>query len=1536
MLRSMRRMASIGLLMATIVLAGCPTNPDPVLSVTPLALNFGANENSKTLRIQNRGGGTLTWTATISEGAPWLTMEVVSGTKQAQMVEGESTDEIDTIALNLDSEVLAQSTARTATVVVSSNAGSQTVNVSVTALSPGTIAISPTSLAFGDSGSTMDVTISNDGAQSASYAIDIPEDAPWLSSSLASNPELQGGGADAVTFSVDRTGLQAGNFSTTVQVTSGDPNVVLGTIVVTMTVPPLIVSTGLLDFGPLTEPATQPLRIRNPSDAAVALVIESSVDGGGAPWFVFTNPPVTSLGGLASVSLGVSASPVGLPPGEYTGTITVTAPGADEDVPDFVTTVAVRMEVPGFSISPESIGFGEITQEVQGSFVIENLLSEALAYRITVPAGNPWLSVSSPSGELPARGLRTIQVDADPSTVAPGNYSAELLVEFGEEGSGLEGTVAVTMSRPQPAQLEASPKNIFFGTGLIEQRIAIWNIGIGTINWRIASAGFPGWLSLSPTDGSGVASGSVTGDETDEVTLRVDRSMAPPDTFELEHSFTITASGDATNTITINLTAAIPLTPDFVLEADAVDDRGIATLAVAAGVESRTFIIRNEGTGTLDWSFGELPSWIASLSPSQGSLEPNVQQTVTLTVDREGLVTPGVQEFLEISTNDPNNERVLLDVAVSVPPVIIIGTDRSALGFQDDESARLLSIANFGDPGTILNYQVVSNQEWLSISPATGTSEGTISAIKDFQEHSVTVDRSRLDGEGASGRLIISAFLIEDGVAVPDPSIAPVEVPITVEAAPLTIESAMPRKRVPSLVRNLLMLRNIRSEVIPIPISRLESVGDAFRIAENEVPLELSETNQFLKRDYSANVLILLDFSGSMLESAQAVLDDGQLGDPALLAEDPLKTIYLQTISQMIAEMPAHYRVGLGIFNDHAIPEQGVVRTINPSDGEPAFTSDKAVLQARLASISVRDNGATDLLPAVEEGSNILLAQDSNDNLRPFDDADMKALVVVTDGRDTSLSRVTETANLIFNQGVRLFMIGWGQQVQADPIIRLTTTTGGHYYSTSARATGQQDPFGVPIRIPLVSELEDWTHLDAGDECDQSLANDLDSQVLLSYTTLNEEPSVVVRLDLTFNDPNDQNSECLVEQGQISGGTEYRQQDFFSISGDNRAGQISLRTEGISGNEATVYVRADYIPRNITRLSFNITLTSLESPSLVITRVPQTEGGLISDWDVGGAAPTYTYSSPDGEPIRFSDFGDLLEIRVTNITQAFFLNFEVTDPIYDAGNFETKYVTHPDSILVNSEPFLATSFPAPFFDSRPAPTVTDSSFTIFVDDAIDQVEIDVFNLGGSHVPPGAVPDPITGEFDPEGIVNIGLFWEAAIGASSNFLTFEENTQQTGFVTSTDTPSTVFVNLDRSALPPGNRRGEVLFTYGSGSVNVSGSLDPVVIRYQVQVPEFLISEPFINFGFTPDSQEVGITNVGQSTLQWEVDTSAFPSWLELSSVAGASGPDETTFTTINIIRENLPEGEQEHTIVFNADFANPATLTVAAEGLPIPP
>jgi hypothetical protein len=47
--------------------------PNPVLVVSPITLDFGSTDNSKTFQISNSGSGTLTWTVTENPDKAWLT-----------------------------------------------------------------------------------------------------------------------------------------------------------------------------------------------------------------------------------------------------------------------------------------------------------------------------------------------------------------------------------------------------------------------------------------------------------------------------------------------------------------------------------------------------------------------------------------------------------------------------------------------------------------------------------------------------------------------------------------------------------------------------------------------------------------------------------------------------------------------------------------------------------------------------------------------------------------------------------------------------------------------------------------------------------------------------------------------------------------------------------------------------------------------------------------------------------------------------------------------------------------------------------------------------------------------------------------------------------------------------------------------------------------------------------------------------------------------------------------------------------------------
>ena len=729
-------------------------------------------------------------------------------------------------------------------------------------------------------------------------------------------------------------------------------------------------------------------------------------------------------------------------------------------------------------------------------------------------------------------------------------------------------------------------------------------------------------------------------------------------------------------------------------------------------------------------------------------------------------------------------------------------------------------------------------------------------------------------------------------------------------------------------------MRDVQYKAIPIPETRLDSVGEKFAIFENDEAIENHETSRFLTsgKNLRTNVYILLDYSGSMYESALSVADRRISG-----ADDPLQALYERAIVQLLDELPDHYRVGLAVFNERG---SAALREIR-DDGGPLFTRDKALLQQRLESIQVVDHGATQLLPALESAGVTLAYEDWDLNRLPFDDADLRAIICVTDGRlTTPPGNVTDTADILTALFVRPLFISWGADVIADPLIRIATPTGGHFYSTRNDPTGELDPFGSPIRVPVVSQLENWCHLDAGDPCDQSVPNDLDSQVAFTYITLREGANTRVEARLTFDDPNDQDGDCIEEQGEISGSFTKNQLDFESIAGDPRMGQISLHTDGVQAdNSAVVLVRADYFPRNVSEIQLTMKfLTAPDTPPTedgtdidppTVRQLPVTEGGIIPVESLTRAAWTetltvippslpdepnttyvYTYTSNDGTPLRYGDFGDLIELAFTGTPDRFQIHLEVTGPVYDAADPNVKYFTHPIAMVVQPEEFIGTSFPSPYISTEPMYT-NDDPITIDLGSTEDEAVITIHNLGGNHDPTG-----------------VWLAWAPAIGESNVFMAMDPD--DGGIVTSAFDPQTFTLTADR-VLSPGEYYMEIYLIYSYGTLGILYESDPVWVYYTVDDPVLTLST---NTVLVPTGAEEGaftVVNTGQSVLQWYIlDTDLLPNGVLLSSDGGGLGADEDQLVLVYVDRDDFDLGASPFTLYLETSDGQSAVIEVQVE------
>lgn len=198
-----------------------PGNAQPVLGVSATEFDFGLETQSFDVSINNTGNAVLDWSASSSDS--WLTLSRSSGSV--------SPTGSQSLTLNVSREGLNEGTF-TATVTVSSNGGEATLNASmeVPSQSP-VLALSVTSLDFGETNDLQSITIENTGLQDLNWSASTDQD--WLSLSSTSGTVAAASSQD-INVNIDRSGLADGSYSGQISFTSdgGDATVAIDMTVV--------------------------------------------------------------------------------------------------------------------------------------------------------------------------------------------------------------------------------------------------------------------------------------------------------------------------------------------------------------------------------------------------------------------------------------------------------------------------------------------------------------------------------------------------------------------------------------------------------------------------------------------------------------------------------------------------------------------------------------------------------------------------------------------------------------------------------------------------------------------------------------------------------------------------------------------------------------------------------------------------------------------------------------------------------------------------------------------------------------------------------------------------------------------------------------------------------------------------------------------------------------------------------------------------------------------------------------------------------
>ena len=779
---------------------------------------------------------------------------------------------------------------------------------------------------------------------------------------------------------------------------------------------------------------------------------------------------------------------------------------------------------------------------------------------------------------------------------------------------------------PLPTSSYVSPFSVYplafnFGNDLDEDVMYIASDG-AAVSWEIT--GLPAWLSVSP------ASGTTT--SLTPVTLRVDRTQVQNDT----QSFEVTSSaGDFTIWVTVGGSLPSDTEPGDVVPGDnpilevtgdSVGDNGEAVVQIGATDTVGQFTVANAGTGTLTWYLPEeeedgFPEWLipeeggatAGLSPTGGTVGAT-PQTVTVTIRRLAELDAGqITHTFTIMTLD--GQEATIRVAFVMPIRPIIGVSLTGISYSSEISMNFgttldageFYVGNLSEPGNELNYVVTSDQDcWLFATPATGRSYGLSGGV-DGQRVGVAVYRGGLSSDADGGILTVSAYeLNAQGEIEIREDVTPATVSISVEAPVLSIDSAVPWMVIPSQLRFPFIMRDSRDAPVTPTLSL---TNPRITIFEDGVALDPYETSQVVTDTYRINLAVLMDYSGSMLSSAQTAL--GTAGDPTAL-----QNVYEQTVIPEIinntTDLPANTSIGLFAFYSFDL--------VTPVDVIQDFTTNRGVLETQLRGFSAPQNGPTQILAAIDFTSYELYEFEqggTGDQVTGYADGVINAILLISDGQLTTPSAtedIIETTERAVDRQARVFSVSWGTSPNHALNAQLASETIGQFYPSGTTCQTKTTKATVSSMSDRLGEV----------------TRDLASHYLLSYTTVSTKESIPTYFEAQVN-----TGESLISG--TSPEYDLNMQNIAPVGGITVTAPNGLETWTVGSTESITWTSTGSIG--------DVTIVLYKGGSQVLEIVADTTNDGLYDWTIPSGLPAdndYTvrvfYNTGFGEISDFSDY----------------------------------------------------------------------------------------------------------------------------------------------------------------------------------------------------------------------------------------------------------------------------------------------------------
>jgi len=428
-----------------------------------------------------------------------------------------------------------------------------------------------------------------------------------------------------------------------------------------------------------------------------------------------TSSTSTPLAGMATA--GSSTSGSGAAGGRSMQRLTTAMPGLTQLISPTTSSVASPPSTPTIAQNPASISFSAVqngANPASQSVTITNGGTGTLSW--TATSTTAWLTINGGSA---ASGTNTgsFNVGANISGLSIGNHTGTITI--GATGAtntpqSLSVTLSITAAPTPTIGLSATTLSftgVQGGSNPSAQTLTINNTGAGTLNWSISENAT--WLTPNVLTGTG--SGSVT--------LNVNTAGMAAGTYSTPITISATGATNTPQTVTVNLTLTAPQIPTINLV-----PTSLAFSATQGGSNPAAQIVNisNSGTGTLSWSASDTASWL-SISPISGA----APGSLTVTANVAGLSAATYSASITVTgsgaTNSPQSIPVTFTVSAPTPTLTV---SPSSLTFSATQGAanpasQSLSITSNG------SWSVSEAVSWLTVSPASGSNNGTVTVSVD-------------------------------------------------------------------------------------------------------------------------------------------------------------------------------------------------------------------------------------------------------------------------------------------------------------------------------------------------------------------------------------------------------------------------------------------------------------------------------------------------------------------------------------------------------------------------------------------------------------------------------------------------------------------------------------------------------------------------------------------------------------------------------------------------------------------------------------